>query len=135
MRVLETNQVYIHAKIICADCSATAGRVFVGSENFSTSSLDYNRELGIITSDPSVVGPVEATVLGDYAAGNDVEHALFPTDAAPDRDAQGAACAGSTGSCSPSSNAPITPVGDGPSAPAMIDCARSWPPKRRLAAA
>jgi phosphatidylserine/phosphatidylglycerophosphate/cardiolipin synthase-like enzyme len=70
VRVLETNQVYIHAKIICADCSATAGRVFVGSENFSTSSLDYNRELGIITSDPSVVGPVEATVLGDYAAGN-----------------------------------------------------------------
>jgi phosphatidylserine/phosphatidylglycerophosphate/cardiolipin synthase-like enzyme len=70
VHVLASNQVYIHAKIICADCTAAAGRVFVGSENFSTSSLDYNRELGIITSAPSVVEPVETAVLSDYAAGS-----------------------------------------------------------------
>lgn len=70
VRVLESNQVYIHAKVICADCSADAGRVFVGSENFSTSSLDYNRELGLITSEGSVVGPVRSTVTSDYAAGD-----------------------------------------------------------------
>jgi cardiolipin synthase len=70
VHVLESNQVYIHAKVICADCSATAGRVFVGSENFSTSSLDYNRELGILTSATSVVRPVEEAVSSDYAAGD-----------------------------------------------------------------
>ena len=36
---------YIHAKAISVD----GRRVFVGSENFSTESLDYNRELGIVT--------------------------------------------------------------------------------------
>ena len=45
---------YIHAKVIVAD-GTTA---FVGSQNFSVSSLDYNRELGIITDDPALVGPV-----------------------------------------------------------------------------
>jgi phosphatidylserine/phosphatidylglycerophosphate/cardiolipin synthase-like enzyme len=70
VHVLESNQVYIHAKVICADCSATTGRVFVGSENFSTSSLDYNRELGLITNAASVIRPVVATVSSDYAAGN-----------------------------------------------------------------
>jgi cardiolipin synthase A/B len=70
VHVLESDQVYIHAKVICADCSGGVGRVFVGSENFSTSSLDYNRELGIITSSPSVVQPVRAAVVSDYAAGD-----------------------------------------------------------------
>jgi phosphatidylserine/phosphatidylglycerophosphate/cardiolipin synthase-like enzyme len=42
----------------------------VGSENFSTSSLDYNRELGIITSAASVVRSIRSTVLGDYAQGS-----------------------------------------------------------------
>jgi phosphatidylserine/phosphatidylglycerophosphate/cardiolipin synthase-like enzyme len=70
VHVLASNQVYIHAKVICADCSTTSGTVFVGSENFSISSLDYNRELGIITKAASVVGPIRATVASDYALGS-----------------------------------------------------------------
>ena len=54
---------YIHAKAISAD----GRRVFVGSENFSTESLDYNRELGLISSDRRVAVPVTATLAGDYA--------------------------------------------------------------------
>lgn len=54
---------YIHAKVIVAD----AGTAFVGSQNFSVSSLEYNRELGIITSLPSLVQPLDHTVSGDFA--------------------------------------------------------------------
>jgi len=54
---------YIHAKVVVAD-EAT---LFLGSQNFSASSLDYNRELGIITTDASLVGPVYQTVASDFA--------------------------------------------------------------------
>jgi phosphatidylserine/phosphatidylglycerophosphate/cardiolipin synthase-like enzyme len=70
VRVHSSSQVYIHAKVICADCTSGGGTVFVGSENFSTSSLDYNRELGLITSVASVVAPVRSTVLSDFAEGS-----------------------------------------------------------------
>lgn len=53
---------YIHAKVIVAD-GTTA---FVGSENFSRSSLDDNRELGLATTVPSVVQPIAATVQADF---------------------------------------------------------------------
>lgn len=69
VRTLSESEVYIHAKVICADCVGSGGTVFVGSENFSTSSLDYNRELGIITSAKSVVDAVRSTVENDYAQG------------------------------------------------------------------
>lgn len=58
-------QRYIHAKVIIVD-SQTA---FVGSENFSTASLDYNRELGIVTAVRSVVAPLVAQLKVDAAAG------------------------------------------------------------------
>jgi cardiolipin synthase A/B len=54
---------YIHAKVVVAD-EAT---LFLGSQNFSASSLDYNRELGIVTTDTSLVGPVDQTVAADFA--------------------------------------------------------------------
>jgi hypothetical protein len=54
---------YIHAKVVVAD-DAT---LFLGSQNFSVSSLDYNRELGLITTDASLVGPVYQTVASDFA--------------------------------------------------------------------
>ena len=60
-----TTGLYIHAKVICVDCAGGRGTVFVGSQNFSTASLDYNRELGVITNDPLVVRAIEATVRGD----------------------------------------------------------------------
>ncbi len=67
--LLGSSQVYIHAKVICVDCSASAGTVFIGSENFSTSSLSYNRELGVVTSSLNAVRAVEAAVNSDYALG------------------------------------------------------------------
>jgi len=39
----------------------------VGSQNFSTSSLEYNRELGIITTDPSIIGGLSSTIGSDVA--------------------------------------------------------------------
>ena len=57
--------VYIHAKAICADCASGHGRAFVGSENFSTSSLDYNRELGVVTSNSAVVTPLAKVMSSD----------------------------------------------------------------------
>ena len=69
MRVLSSSQVYIHAKVICVDCAGNVGTVFIGSENFSTSSLSYNRELGVITTTPSAIRAVEAALNSDYAQG------------------------------------------------------------------
>ncbi|MGC8499329.1 MAG: phospholipase D-like domain-containing protein [Acidimicrobiales bacterium] len=56
---------YIHAKVICVDCAGPRGTAFVGSENFSYSSLTYNRELGVITTSPAVVEAVERAVSAD----------------------------------------------------------------------
>lgn len=66
---LGSSQTYIHAKVICADCRSGLGTVFIGSENFSTASLDYNRELGVITTSPPAVLAVERAVNDDYASG------------------------------------------------------------------
>ena len=54
---------YIHAKAIVVDGSTA----FVGSQNFSTSSLDDNRELGLVTGDHAVVGSLAQTLAGDFA--------------------------------------------------------------------
>ena len=55
---------YIHAKMIVAD-----GReAFLGSENFSATSLEKNRELGLFVSDPGIVASLESTFAGDFAA-------------------------------------------------------------------
>jgi cardiolipin synthase A/B len=56
---------YIHAKVVDVD----AARAFIGSENFSTASLDDNRELGVITSSASVIGPLNSTLLSDAIGG------------------------------------------------------------------
>jgi cardiolipin synthase len=58
-----SSALYIHAKAIVAD-STTA---FVGSENFSNASLDYNRELGLVTTAPEIVSGLSTTLASDYA--------------------------------------------------------------------
>jgi cardiolipin synthase A/B len=58
---------YIHAKAIVADAGQSGQRVLVGSQNFSVASLGYNRELGILTSNASIVAAVGSTLAGDYA--------------------------------------------------------------------
>jgi phosphatidylserine/phosphatidylglycerophosphate/cardiolipin synthase-like enzyme len=56
---------YIHAKAIVADGT----RVYIGSANFSQTSLDHNRELGLVTSNAAAVATVWSTVKSDIAAG------------------------------------------------------------------
>jgi cardiolipin synthase len=53
---------YIHAKMILAP-----KRVFLGSENFSSTSLNKNRELGLITTNPAIRAPLRKTFDADYA--------------------------------------------------------------------
>lgn len=78
VHVLALSQVYIHAKVICADCVAGNGTAFIGSENFSTSSLDYNRELGLITKAPAAIRAVDGAVDAGYAIGTAVAGSSAP---------------------------------------------------------
>ena len=73
----DSNRVlYIHAKALVADAGLRDQRVLVGSQNFSVASVNYNRELGVITTDPAVVAVLSATLASDYA------HAAADTSAA-----------------------------------------------------
>jgi phosphatidylserine/phosphatidylglycerophosphate/cardiolipin synthase-like enzyme len=56
---------YIHAKAIVAD----GDRAFVGSENFSATSLDRNRELGLRVDGPAVITGLVRTFARDWNAG------------------------------------------------------------------
>jgi cardiolipin synthase len=56
---------YIHAKSFVVD-GKTA---YIGSENFTTGSLVYNRELGVLFSVASEVQKVLTTSKADFAAG------------------------------------------------------------------
>jgi hypothetical protein len=60
-----SSALYVHAKVIDVD----SAKAFVGSENFSTASLDYNRELGVIMSLTTVIGPLNATLFADALGG------------------------------------------------------------------
>ena len=62
-----SSALYIHAKVIDIDDT----KAFVGSENFSTASLDYNRELGVITSPTAVLGPLNTTLSSDTSNGHE----------------------------------------------------------------
>jgi cardiolipin synthase A/B len=72
---------YIHAKVIDVDGT----RAFVGSENFSTASLDYNRELGVITSSAAILSPLNSTLASDIAGGQtqQASNSTTPTTTAP----------------------------------------------------
>ena len=63
------NVLYIHAKAVVADAGRSDQQVFVGSENFSKASLRYNRELGLRTTNKSVISAVAAVLNADYAGG------------------------------------------------------------------
>jgi cardiolipin synthase len=60
---------YIHAKVIVADSGRPGRRALVGSQNFSVASLDYNRELGILTRSRAVVAALSTTLNADYGGG------------------------------------------------------------------
>jgi cardiolipin synthase len=61
------NALYIHAKAVVADAGRAGQQLFVGSENFSRASLDYNRELGLRTTNGAVIATINATLAADYA--------------------------------------------------------------------
>ncbi len=56
---------YIHAKSILVDRELA----YVGSINFTATSMDQNRELGLITTTPAVIRQLEAAFDEDWAAG------------------------------------------------------------------
>ena len=55
---------YIHAKAIVVDGTS----MYVGSANFSTTSLSQNRELGLVSTTKSTIAPVATTLAADIAA-------------------------------------------------------------------
>jgi phosphatidylserine/phosphatidylglycerophosphate/cardiolipin synthase-like enzyme len=60
---------YIHGKVIEADYGTPHARVFIGSENFSSTSLDRNRELGLVVSGPAVLAAIASTFAADFQRG------------------------------------------------------------------
>ena len=56
---------YNHAKALVVD----GVRAYVGSANFTTNSLRYNRELGVMIGNLEAVNTVAATFAGDFARG------------------------------------------------------------------
>jgi phosphatidylserine/phosphatidylglycerophosphate/cardiolipin synthase-like enzyme len=53
----------VHGKAIVAD----AARLYVGSVNLTTASLDQNREFGLRLDDAALAARVAATIAGDWA--------------------------------------------------------------------
>ena len=88
---------YIHAKMILS-----ASRVFLGSQNFSYTSLERNRELGLITSNPTIRASLRRTFDSDYAGARPYtapSHSPGGTSsgsAAPSPSSAGAHCRAST---------------------------------------
>jgi phosphatidylserine/phosphatidylglycerophosphate/cardiolipin synthase-like enzyme len=60
---------YIHGKVIEADYGTARAKVFVGSENFSSTSLNQNRELGLIISSRPVMSAIASTFTSDSRNG------------------------------------------------------------------
>ncbi len=56
---------HLHTKAIVAD----GARAYVGSENLSFTSLNKNREVGVIVVEESSIAPIIATFESDWAAG------------------------------------------------------------------
>jgi phosphatidylserine/phosphatidylglycerophosphate/cardiolipin synthase-like enzyme len=62
-QVEEDPQLIMHAKMLVVD----GKQAFVGSENFSTTSLDSNRELGLLLSDPQIISTLQQTFNQDWS--------------------------------------------------------------------
>ncbi len=61
---------YIHGKVIEADYNTGTAKIFVGSENFSSTSLTENRELGLIIGpQDGIMSSMEKTFVADYNNG------------------------------------------------------------------
>jgi phosphatidylserine/phosphatidylglycerophosphate/cardiolipin synthase-like enzyme len=56
---------HLHTKVIVAD----GVQAYLGSENLSETSLDHNREVGVIVTEASSIAPLVTTFETDWAAG------------------------------------------------------------------
>jgi phosphatidylserine/phosphatidylglycerophosphate/cardiolipin synthase-like enzyme len=65
VKLVSVSTPYIHAKSLVVD----GARAYVGSENFSTGSLRYNRELGVLFDAAPEVAKVLMTTNGDFSRG------------------------------------------------------------------
>ncbi len=68
----DENGFYIHGKVVEADYGTSAAKVFIGSENFSSTSLNRNRELGLITANGTVMSAIAKDFRADFARGQKV---------------------------------------------------------------
>ena len=60
---------YIHGKVVEADYGTAHAKIFIGSENFSNTSLNQNRELGLIISSHPVMSAIAGTFASDFRNG------------------------------------------------------------------
>jgi phosphatidylserine/phosphatidylglycerophosphate/cardiolipin synthase-like enzyme len=60
---------YIRGKVIEADYGMAHAKVFIGSENFSNTSLNDNREPGLIISSHAVMSAIAGTFASDFPNG------------------------------------------------------------------
>jgi hypothetical protein len=93
VQVVVDKSLYIHAKAIVAD----GATVFIGSENVSATSLDRNREMGLILTDRAAVATVEQAVASDFSS---APSPLNPPPAAPVATSTQTAGSGQTGAFS-----------------------------------
>ena len=68
----DENGFYVHGKVVEADYGTSGAKVFIGSENFSSTSLNDNRELGLIISDHTVMAAIASDFSTDFAHGQQV---------------------------------------------------------------
>lgn len=59
-----SNDLYIHAKAIVVDGTSA----YIGSQNFTMTSLDENREIGIIVREPALIDRIESAFRTDFSA-------------------------------------------------------------------
>ena len=57
---------YVHAKVIVIDARTAHAAVPAGSENFTQTPEDRNRELGVVINDPAIANPVASTLAAGH---------------------------------------------------------------------
>ncbi len=83
-RVLFLDDPYIHAKVILVD----GERAFIGSENLTFTSLELNRELGIVTEDAGLIDRLAQTMIRDWERAGGGQDAAAPAGVVSWRDAE-----------------------------------------------
>ncbi len=59
--------IYIHTKVIISD----GNYMYLGSQNFSSNSLNKNRELGIFVTDSKIISEIQSVFSKDWSGGKD----------------------------------------------------------------